>query len=167
MKRISVVLMCVFALLLCACEGGNPTPEAGGQGVVSRLDVPVEFHGVWQGDETVNNEVLTIGATDIESAGLGSLVELINELDEQNRMIAEQNGLYYWSRFSDSSPYDNVYILGFSYVIYISTFNMQFRFELQDNGKSIKMTLTYSGLEGMPEGYPPSGTTAIYSKVEV
>lgn len=104
MKRFAFVVICVLVALLCACEGENPAPEAGGQGTVSRLDVPVEFHGVWQGDETVNNEVLTIGATDIESAGLGSLVELINELDEQNRMIAEQNGLYYWSKFSDSSP---------------------------------------------------------------
>lgn len=167
MKRFAFVVICVLVALLCACEGENPAPEAGGQEMVSRLDVPVEFHGIWQGDETVKNEILTISAFDIESAGLGSLVELVNELDEQNRMIAEQNGLYYWSRFNDSSPYDGVYILGFMYTIHTSAVHMEFKFDLQDNGKSIKMTLTYSGLEGMPEGYPPSGTSAIYSKVEV
>lgn len=59
MKRFAFVVICVLVALLCACEGENPAPEAGGQGTVSRLDVPVEFHGVWQGDETVNNEVLT------------------------------------------------------------------------------------------------------------
>ena len=97
MKRISVVLICVLALLLCACDDGGETVSA--PKLVNGISLPAEYRGSYIGG-AYDNVRMDIDSYDVRIDGV-SFAQVVNEMYAHSLEAADYRGVRYWASWSE------------------------------------------------------------------
>ena len=139
-KTGGIVLIALF--LLCSCD-----PNAN-NGDVVQLDIPSEFHGMWQSVEvdpdTGLHELLTISSH--EMIGDGTSMTDINALIESTKKQAEDMGVNFSSTFSQSHQAYGRYNFNLMLTMGYSTLIVNFTLALDgNNGLVMAATITQPG----------------------